>query len=420
MNGYLDKKDDTFKSRWSEQFFVLDPLSRRLAFYKVKPSKLTASGGAEHRFRSFNDIPERGGKSKPFRIDIFVAKRDSAIAVCAESAEIKAQWIQAFEESLEIAAPSPRPSVAVRESESERPVFDPETGERIDYGDRTPKATAKPSSSSAPVSAPAPVPSKSTYSVGYNSNSEAVSSKTHQKTASQPAFASAKGFNLSKKKRELASTTSTTAVTEDELVEVIDARSQRYGSLQMGDLIYLEEKRPGLTQETGVGLLHADGVCRTRLGLQKHEDEATRQFAPNFQECVFRICPPLNYEAAARTRELKRSPSLSGADLLEAQVTTQAEEQHEVARNARTLEQIEIAPSPVVYGELVQLQHVRSGKVTPVAIVCPRLPSLALACSRLPSLAPKHVWALPSAVHRSKGASSGALKRLPSAPALQS
>jgi hypothetical protein len=218
-----------------------------------------------------------------------------------------------------------------------------------------------------------------------SSTSSPAPAPSHKKSESaMPLMASSSNSNIQTQKMK-KTVEETIAIKNAGLAAKAEEEgTMRYGHLQMGDLIYLEERAPGLTTEvrlacphlqpfgracctppppthtpaststpahtcthlhtpahtcthlliscssvhtcalalsqTGVGLLHADGVCRTRLGLQKHEEEG--DYASNFQECVFRICPPLNYEAAARTRELKRSPSLSGNDLLEAQVTS--------------------------------------------------------------------------------------------------
>ena len=56
------------------------------------------------------------------------------------------------------------------------------------------------------------------------------------------------------------------------------------------------------------------------------------------------------------------NPSLTGDDLRDAMMSTAAEEQHEKNRNDTMLVGVNNKPTPVVYGQSIQLQHVRSGK----------------------------------------------------------
>jgi hypothetical protein len=98
MSGTLKKKDDLMSGLWVEQFFVLDPGSRRLAYYAKEPATLTAGGGSEFRFCNYENIEERGGSSRKFRLDIHVDQsgKEKTIAVAARTQQDKIAWIQAL------------------------------------------------------------------------------------------------------------------------------------------------------------------------------------------------------------------------------------------------------------------------------------------------------------------------------------
>jgi hypothetical protein len=104
MSGTLKKKDDMMSGLWVEHFFVLDPGSRRLAYYAKEPVTLTAGGGSEYRFCDYENIEERGGSSRKFRLDIHVDQggKEKVIAVAAKTQQDKIAWIQALASSDEM------------------------------------------------------------------------------------------------------------------------------------------------------------------------------------------------------------------------------------------------------------------------------------------------------------------------------
>ena len=85
--------------------------------------------------------------------------------------------------------------------------------------------------------------------------------------------------------------------------------------LRTGDLVYF----CGLEQP---GLLQAEGFCTGRVGLQPlpHPLSAWAQHSPlpaNMDECVFRLCPPLEYDMIeiAQSSGLKKQSSRSAEEL---------------------------------------------------------------------------------------------------------
>lgn len=98
MSGILLKKDDFITGLWTEQFFVLDPESRRLAHYSSEPATLNAGGGSEYRLTTYENIEERGGTSRKFRLNIHVEQsgREKVLSVAANTQQDKIAWIQAL------------------------------------------------------------------------------------------------------------------------------------------------------------------------------------------------------------------------------------------------------------------------------------------------------------------------------------
>ena len=75
-------------------------------------------------------------------------------------------------------------------------------------------------------------------------------------------------------------------------------------SLACGDIVYLECEYPSRRGVAPLGYLHGDGVCRTRVGTQPLKGRTAPR---NFQECLFRITPPLLYEASSELQEVLRA-----------------------------------------------------------------------------------------------------------------
>jgi len=106
------------------------------------------------------------------------------------------------------------------------------------------------------------------------------------------------------------------------------------------------------------GYLHAD-TCFERVGFQV-EDRSSD--LTNFDECLFTVCPMLNYDSVTTKKFLMRRPSFSG-DIGEQEVVDlrikQEEEQNEVI--LKKTEEGEGAEE-VLYGQIIQLRHNRSSK----------------------------------------------------------
>ena len=133
------------------------------------------------------------------------------------------------------------------------------------------------------------------------------------------------------------------------------ALAENLDSLQTGDVVYLSSMVKGKgVRETG--LLHAEGKVRTRVGMQV---DRGRKVTDRFNECLFRVCPALKYEAgtSVKARGGGGNQSMAHSELH----FLMREAGQEQESNAKTLAAVEEQPAGVLYGGVVQLQHVRSG-----------------------------------------------------------
>ena len=129
--------------------------------------------------------------------------------------------------------------------------------------------------------------------------------------------------------------------------------------LRTGDLVYF----CGLEQP---GLLQAEGFCTGRVGLQPlpHPLSAWAQHSPlpaNMDECVFRLCPPLEYDMIeiAQSSGLKKQSSMSAEELELARQRARTQGRKNEAALARLDESDSTA---LHFGQRVQLQQVSSGR----------------------------------------------------------
>lgn len=108
---------------------------------------------------------------------------------------------------------------------------------------------------------------------------------------------------------------------------------------------------------TNAGFLSAEGVVGMRVGLQLPHSNQGKNLV---RDCQFRICPPLGYEAARMLAKLKAKKDVDPDELL--QMIQQME--NEKQRNEYLLQRFSQGDGQnnnLLYGQVVQLQHVTSG-----------------------------------------------------------
>ncbi|EQC35631.1 hypothetical protein SDRG_06915 [Saprolegnia diclina VS20] len=113
--------------------------------------------------------------------------------------------------------------------------------------------------------------------------------------------------------------------------------------LYEGDIVYLHFQ--------GDGYAHSDGFVDERLGCLR----ADHARAATFEGCLFRVVPKLTYEAAKALHKIK-DEALDKVELLKQQAAAETE------ANAAVIRHLESSGQGIVYGQIVQLQHVLSGK----------------------------------------------------------
>ena len=130
--------------------------------------------------------------------------------------------------------------------------------------------------------------------------------------------------------------------------------------LRTGDLVYFCGLHPHF------GLLQAEGFCTARVGLQplpRYPSEWAQhsQLPPNIDECVFRLCPPLEYDMIeiAQSSGLKKQSSMSAEELELARQRARTQGRKNEAALARLDESDSTA---LHFGQRVQLQQVSSGR----------------------------------------------------------
>ena len=127
--------------------------------------------------------------------------------------------------------------------------------------------------------------------------------------------------------------------------------------LKYGDYIYLtalKQDSPNLD-----GFLWAEGQVFKRVGLQMLSGGLlqTQLSPPNFGQCVFRVCPQLQYENRAAMTGLKRQSSVTETEMKNVMQRLETES----AKNQRTMTRLDEEAQPFVeYGDKVQLLHVKS------------------------------------------------------------
>ncbi|OQS02174.1 Inositol 1,4,5trisphosphate receptor type 2 [Thraustotheca clavata] len=114
--------------------------------------------------------------------------------------------------------------------------------------------------------------------------------------------------------------------------------------LYEGDIIYLSIYEQGL--------VHSDGFVDERVGCLNNVSSS------DFDGCLFRIVPKLVYEA----QELVKRAKGAIAQVSEKYAMLQQQLHLEDVMNAERLRRLDVNVQMVMYGQPIQLQHVRSGK----------------------------------------------------------
>ena len=130
--------------------------------------------------------------------------------------------------------------------------------------------------------------------------------------------------------------------------------------LKYGDYIYLTALKQDSPNRDG--FLWAEGQVFKRVGLQMLSGGLlqTQLSPPNFGQCVFRVCPQLQYENRAAMTGLKRQSSVTETEMKNVMQRLETES----AKNQRTMTRLDEEAQPFVeYGDKVQLLHVKSNAV---------------------------------------------------------
>eukprot|EP00937_MAST-01D_sp_MAST-1D-sp2_P001025 g1025.t1 len=100
--------------------------------------------------------------------------------------------------------------------------------------------------------------------------------------------------------------------------------------------------------------LLSEGFSDVRLGIGSSR---------NLRHCLFRVCPPLKYEAGKSLEKLQRRDSVTAEELRERSEAAATEGRRNAARiEAMSAPAAGVDAAAVVFGDTVQLQHVHSGK----------------------------------------------------------
>lgn len=127
-------------------------------------------------------------------------------------------------------------------------------------------------------------------------------------------------------------------------------------SVKFGDIIYL---RSSSKLEGGdKGFVYAD-PCFGKVGFIKNQVSTAEELS-EFQSCLFVIHPQLLYESSATRKELRRRSSFQGGTAEMDMVNIRIEQ--EKAQNKQTVERCKKCDESVLYGQVVQLMHVATGK----------------------------------------------------------
>ena len=134
--------------------------------------------------------------------------------------------------------------------------------------------------------------------------------------------------------------------------------------LRTGDVVYFRSLSDDEGQ--GDGLLHSEGLVTGRVGLQPLPQPDTAwgacsPFPPNFDDCLYRICPVLEYEQTAMVSgpALKKAASMTADEVDAARRGARSEAKKNEAALARLNETETL---DLRFGKNVQLQHIASGR----------------------------------------------------------
>eukprot|EP00937_MAST-01D_sp_MAST-1D-sp2_P004933 g4933.t1 len=124
--------------------------------------------------------------------------------------------------------------------------------------------------------------------------------------------------------------------------------------LHFGDQVYFRLTGEAGADDDGAFLL-SEGFSDLRVGMQLGTDDPA-----DFRYALWRIVPRMSYEASKTLVKLQRRDSMQAAELLEYQEAVEVEEQKNIERAETSKSGAAIKQA--LFGDVVQLQHVHSGK----------------------------------------------------------
>lgn len=125
--------------------------------------------------------------------------------------------------------------------------------------------------------------------------------------------------------------------------------------VKVGDIIYLSTESKREDDRANTSFVHAEGLNDCRIGLLWNHPNGTEPV--NFSECLFRICPQLSYESKKNLKKLVRKKNPTAHQMAHEEEKVQKEEK----RNEELINETGLG-SGIGYGQVMQLQHVKSGK----------------------------------------------------------
>jgi hypothetical protein len=128
--------------------------------------------------------------------------------------------------------------------------------------------------------------------------------------------------------------------------------------LAAGHIIYVTTQR----SDGKCGYLQADGFVDSRCGIRWVEEN---EEPCDFARCLFRVYPKLSYAAKRQLAKLEDLPTSQVLDLTAFEAARQRQREkaaREMHHNAERVVQAVASEEPVLYGQTLLLQHVRSNK----------------------------------------------------------
>ncbi|GMI18059.1 hypothetical protein TrLO_g4475 [Triparma laevis f. longispina] len=152
--------------------------------------------------------------------------------------------------------------------------------------------------------------------------------------------------------------------TEDEDVDEVATRENTLNldALFYGDVIYFYHRSHAYNKQCHnnsvfSGFMHAD-PCIERVGFQ-----TMHQHTPgNFHDCLFQILPMLNYDSTSASTTLQRRPSFKSSATETAMMDLRVKQELKQNQNSIKKYMTGNEKTNVLYGHIVQLKHLSTGK----------------------------------------------------------